>query len=174
MNIKLTGLLFIAFLFSTQLSFGQQPNTVITDSKLHKDVLVGFCNRNGLKSGLFGEYFKSQYEAYKPNAALVKKIAEKIDKVKITIIFGSWCGDSKIQVPRFYKILDRAHYNENNIKLIAVDRSMRAMTVDITDLNIERIPTFIIYQGDKELGRIVESPGKSLEKDLYKILKKVR
>ncbi len=174
MKIKTFGLLIVVFLFALQHAFAQQPNTVITDSKLHKDVLVGLCNRNGLKSNLFGEYFKSQYEGYKPNTALVKKIAEKIDKVKITIVFGSWCGDSKIQVPRFYKILDKAHYNENNIRLIAVDRSLRAMTVNISDLNIQRIPTFIIYQGDKELGRIVESPKKSLEKDLLKILKKVR
>ena len=172
MNQKL--MLLIALLLAGHFAVAQKKNTVIKDSKLHKDVLVGYCDRNGLKSGIFGKYFITQHDAYKPSQAIIKKIAEKIDKTKITVVFGSWCGDSKLQVGRFYKILDKADYNENNITLIAVDRSLRAITTNISNLNITKIPTFIIYQDGKELGRIVESPKKSLEKDLWKIVKKVR
>ena len=39
-------------------------------------------------------------------------------------------------------------------------------------MNIERVPTFIIYRGEKEIGRIVETPKKSLERDLWNIVKK--
>ena len=38
-------------------------------------------------------------------------------------------------------------------------------------LNIYRVPTIIVKSNDKELGRIVESPSKSLEQDLLAILK---
>ena len=163
----------IAFLLTANFVFAQSKNTLVLDTKLNKNVLVGYCNRNGLKSGLFGEYFITQYTAYKPSKSYIKKIKDKIDKTKITIIFGSWCGDSKLQVPRFYKILDKTGYNENDVNLIAVNTSLAALTTDISKLNITKIPTFIIYENGKELGRIVESPKKSLEKDLWKIVKKV-
>ncbi len=172
MNIR--TLLLTVIVFSGTILSAQNKNTVITDQKLRKDVLVGFCDRNGLKSGIFGKYFVTQYDAYKPSQKIVEKIKEKIDKTKIVIIFGSWCSDSKIQVPRFYKILDKSGYNENDVTLIAVDRSKRAMTTDISKYEVTRIPVFIVFQNGKELGRIVESPKKSLEKDLLKILKKVR
>ncbi len=170
MKIKILSL--IIMLLGSSLLSAQSKNTVITDGKLHKDVLVGFCDRNGLKWGLFGKYFVTQYDAYKPSRKIIDKIKDKIDKTKIVIIFGSWCSDSKIQVPRFYKILDKSGYNENDVTLIAVDRAKRAMTTDIAKYEVTRIPLFIIYQDGKELGRIVESPKKTLEKDLYKILKK--
>jgi len=38
-------------------------------------------------------------------------------------------------------------------------------------LGIRAIPTFIVYQGEKELGRIIENPTLgSLEADLYEIV----
>ena len=37
-------------------------------------------------------------------------------------------------------------------------------------LNIERVPTFIIYRNKNELGRIVEYPETSLEKDMLDIM----
>ena len=38
--------------------------------------------------------------------------------------------------------------------------------------NIHRVPTFIFLHGNKEIGRIVESPVVSLEKDMIAILEK--
>ena len=37
-------------------------------------------------------------------------------------------------------------------------------------LNIEKVPTFIFYKNGIEIGRIIESPEKSIEKDFLKIL----
>jgi len=42
---------------------------------------------------------------------------------------------------------------------------------DIDNLDIKRVPTFIIYENGEEIGRIIETPKKSLEKDLEKIVK---
>lgn len=35
---------------------------------------------------------------------------------------------------------------------------------------IVRVPTFILFDGDKELGRITENPSSSIEEGLYQIL----
>ena len=65
-------------------------------------------------------------------------------------------------------------YNTKNITLIGVNSDKNALSVNVENFNIKLVPTFIIYQKDNELGRIVESPNKSLEEDLWKIVKKVQ
>lgn len=170
-KIFFTGLF---ILFVLQGAFSQKMNKVVKDPMLHRDVLVGYCNRNGLEHGLFSQWFNSEYNNYRPDAKTVNEIAKKVNKTHITVVFGSWCGDSKMQTGRFYKILDEAGFQENNLKTIAVLRSIKAGDVDVSALNIQRVPTFIVYYQDKEIGRIVESPKVSLEADLEAILKKVK
>ena len=36
--------------------------------------------------------------------------------------------------------------------------------------NLVRVPTYILYKGKKEIGRIIDAPKESFEKDLLKIL----
>lgn len=85
---------------------------------------------------------------------------------------GSWCSDSQREVPRFYRIMDDAGITNDKIELISVNREKKVPGMDINNLRIERVPTFIIYDGIKELGRIIETPAETLEKDLLRILAK--
>ncbi len=164
--------LFLGFVF--QGAFAQNVNKVVVDPILHSNVLVGPCSRNGLEHGIFSRYFNEEYNSYHPDATVVKAIAKKINKTTITIVFGSWCGDSRMQVGRFYKVLDDAGFDDSHVKNIAVLRSLKAGDMDISGLHIRRVPTFIIsYQG-KEIGRIVESPRVSLEADLASIVNKIK
>lgn len=151
--------------------FAQNINKEILDPKLKKDVLVGFCNEKGLEKGEFGVCFKSQYEAYTPKAKAIQKIKAKINEYDIKIVFASWCSDSKLQLPRFYKILDLAEFNKSQLETIGVDRTKNALVFDIADLNIELVPTFIVYKNGEEIGRIIETPKKTLESDLLKLIK---
>jgi thiol-disulfide isomerase/thioredoxin len=161
----ITALLFVSTLSS------QTMNNMVHDTTIKQEVLIDYCNRTGLESGEFGTYYKLEYDDYQLNDSLVKLISEKINGVKITIVFGSWCSDSEQQVPRFYKLLDHAGYDDSQLKIIAVNRQKKAEEVDITDLQIEFVPTFIIYENGKELGRIVETPYDTLEEDLWKIIR---
>jgi thiol-disulfide isomerase/thioredoxin len=153
-------------------TFAQQQNRVINDSRLHRDVLVGLCNDDGLRGSLFGSYFNNQYVQYHPDTAKIEVLKKKLSNVQITIVFGSWCGDSKMQMGRFYKILDRAGFDYAKVRVIAVDRSLKAGDISIASLKIKRIPTFILFSNGNEIGRIVESPEVSLEGDLVNILNK--
>ncbi len=164
--------LFLAFAF--QGAFGQNVNKVVVDPMLHSNVLVGPCTRNGLEHGIFSRYFNEEYNNYHPDTTVVKAIAKKINKTTITIVFGSWCGDSRMQVGRFYKVLDDAAFDGSRVKNIAVLRSIKAGDTDISGLHIRRVPTFIIYYQGKEIGRIVESPRVSLEADLASIVNKIK
>ena len=162
-------LITILFLFSAQL-FGQKLNKIISDPKINKKVLIGECNRNGLKSEIFKEYYKEEYKNYNPEKNIIKKLKKNNEEFRIKIIMASWCGDSKEQVPRFYKILDKIKFGEDKIELIAVDRTISAGGIDISKLDIERVPTFIFYRNGKEIGRIIETPRETLEKDMLKIV----
>ena len=104
--------------------------------------------------------------------AVVKTLKPLLNDKHITIVWGPWCGDSQLHVPRFYKVLKDAGFPEHKITLIEVNRDKKSVTAIVDHLNIERVPTFIIFEADKELGRIVEHPEATLEKDLLELLAK--
>jgi hypothetical protein len=83
---------------------------------------------------------------------------------------GTWCSDSREQIPRLFKILDFLHYPEKNLQLLAVDRNKQALNIDISELKIELVPTIILYKEAVEVGRIVETPVMSLEEDIVDII----
>ena len=160
--------------FSSQI-FSQTRNATVKDPKLNnQEVAIGYWDVKGLEEGDFGLYLGSQYEMYQPAVKYIDKMKGLINNVDITIVFGSWCSDSKRQVGRFIKVLDKAGFNKMHLTIIGVNRDKNALSVNIENLGIERIPTFIVYQAGKELGRIVETPKNSLEKDLSKLVSRAR
>lgn len=175
-------LLSVIFLFSFVVSTMAQDdfhhksyNQVVKDKSIGRDILLGPCNEMGLKTNsLFAPSFNYEYKSYRPYANLISEIKKNIDKTRITIVFGSWCGDSKLQVGRFYKILNEAGYPSKYIKAFAVNRKLKAPGTKVDRLDISRIPTFIVSYHGKEIGRIVESPKTTLEGDLANILKQIK
>ena len=148
----------------------QEKNKNIVDDELNEKVLIGLCDREGLESEVFNEYYKKEYEAYTTDSAVIRKLRDMKKGVEIAVVMASWCHDSKEQVPRFYKIVDEVGIRDSKITLISVDRAKTAGEMDIADLDIQRVPTFIFYKKGREIGRIVESPTSLLEKDMLLIL----
>jgi hypothetical protein len=134
------------------------------------DYPVGKINRSDLQAGWFGDHFLHEYAAYEPEATIVEKLKNKIFDHRISIVLGFWCSDSRQQVPRFFKMLDRLRYDYQMIGIISVDEMKLAGDVDISALEIERVPTFIFYDGLLEKGRIIESPEETIEKDALQLL----
>ena len=83
---------------------------------------------------------------------------------------GSWCEDSHRDVPQLYKILDEAKFDESKLKVISVDEDKLTPEGFEKDMDIQNVPTIILYKNNKELGRIVEYPIQTLEKDMLSIL----
>ena len=151
----------------------QDINKKIADPSRNKTVLINECTREGLTAfPEFEERYAIEYPAYVPDSLTLDSLKPLIKEQKITIVLGTWCGDSKLQVPRFFKILDALQVSEKNITLICVDVHKKAENGLIDPLKIERVPTFILYEKGQEIGRIIESPKISLEKDLLLILSK--
>ena len=83
---------------------------------------------------------------------------------------GTWCRDSKREVPRIYRILDAVSFDKSRLTLINLDRTKSSPKGKEESLNIHHVPTLILYRSGIEIGRIIESPIKSLEKDIAAIL----
>ena len=149
-------------------------NKIITDKRTQRKELIGTCTRTGFQKNEFNSWFEKEYSEYKPNVKNVNKLKDVslFKNVTITIIFGTWCGDSRRELPRFYKLVDEAGIPENIIRLTAVDTKKSSHDKNLEGIKFTRIPTFIFYRNGKEIGRIVESTDESLEKDILKILTK--
>jgi len=152
----------------------QEVNKKIHDAAHNKDILINSCTREGIVSfPEFKEMYDPLYAAYIPDAATMISLKKLVKKEHVKIILGTWCGDSKVNVPNFFKVLDALQFKEKNVDIIAVDGHKKAENGIIDGLNIQQVPTFIIYdKKGKELGRIVEHPKTTLEGDFLAILQK--
>jgi tetratricopeptide (TPR) repeat protein len=136
-------------------------------------ILAGHCSLNIMQQGLYKEWFDKSYDAYTIDTATAAALKPLLEKTTIEIFLGSWCGDSKREVPRMIKILQAASFDTSKLKIVFVDNSTNTYKQspqhEEAGKNIFRVPTFIAYD-NKEIGRIIESPLVSLEKDLLAIL----
>jgi len=165
--------IFLSLFLCFSLSYSQNYNQLVVDDK-GKEKLLGKINREGLTSNSFKSWFDKNYDNYTPIEKLINTLKHSIKEYKIKLFLGTWCGDSKREVPRFYKVLDAVNFTEEQLEVIAVDRIPEAYkkspTGEEKGLNIRRVPTFIFYKDGKEVNRIVESPQVSLEDDIKAIL----
>lgn len=158
-------------LIFVSISFGQEnPNTVI-DEKTGKPILFGSLEKDDFQDDNYAWWFNSGYKFYTVDTLITNKLnAIDIDSLNITIVLGTWCSDSRREVPRFFKIIDEIQFPQEKIKLFGVDRKKESSGNGITSLEIDLVPTFIFYKNEKEIGRIIETPEISLESDMLKIL----
>lgn len=161
----------ILILLITSKIFAQQFNNSTIDTVKNKKMLIGYCTREAFQDTAFKDWFDEQYNSYQPDYETIDQLEGKLDDVTITIVMGTWCSDSKEQIPAFYKILDELNYPSDKVTLICVDRKKKGLSNEADGLNIELVPTIIFYRNGEEIGRIIETPQESLEKDLLGIIK---
>jgi thiol-disulfide isomerase/thioredoxin len=92
----------------------------------------------------------------------------------IQCFLGTWCSDSRHEVPPFMKSLSLAGNSHIRIELIGVDRQKDDPAHLGPMNNIELVPTFIVRSNGVELFRMVELPETTFAEDLLNDLKKGR
>ncbi len=147
-----------------------QDYKITTDEKNGEPLILGYCPSSAMNDSVFNNTWSEEYNNYQPDYETIDKLEGKLDSINIKIVFRSTCSDSREQLPRFFKILNELNYPVNTITLIGVNREKQGLSNEAEGLDIEFVPTIIFYKDGKEIGRIVETPAESLEKDLFKIL----
>ncbi len=145
-------------------------NKVVVDDKTGRPMLVGITDRIAFDSPDFKEWFYKNYHEYEPDSLVLEQIKSLSDSISIQIFMGTWCSDSRREVPRFMKVLDGLSFGDEQLQIINVNRKKKSPTHEERKKDIEFVPTFIIYRGDIEIGRIVEFPMITLEGDFLSIL----
>jgi thiol-disulfide isomerase/thioredoxin len=118
-------------------------------------------------------WYLEGFAGYVPDQAIMEELKQTdISGCSITIVLGTWCPDSRREVPRFMKIADLWGFPEDKIRFLGTDINKMAPLADFPALGIERVPTFIFYKNNSEVGRIIEVPVTSLEQDTRDILRR--
>ncbi|WP_179020891.1 tetratricopeptide repeat protein [Winogradskyella forsetii] len=164
--------LIIALLFIFQIS-AQSINQEIIE-KGEAPFLLGKIDKSGLESENYNAWFSKNHNAYEPNSKLISDIAPKLKNYAITLFMGTWCGDSKAEVPKIYKVLEACDFPMEQLTVIAVSRKSdmykQSPQHEEAGLNIHRVPTLIFYKDGKEINRIVEHPIDTFEEDIQNII----
>ena len=133
--------------------------------------LLGDINPARFREQPYSSWYLEGYDGYMPDQKIIDELKQTdISDYSITIVLGTWCPDSRREVPRFMKIVDLWGFPEEKIRFIGVDINKVAPLADYPVLGIERVPTFIFFKNNSEVGRIIEVPVTSLEQDTRDIL----
>ena len=136
-------------------------------------MLLGVHPRADLKQPPYRHWFDSGYAAYQPKRALLPQLTSALAGCTFRIFMGTWCGDSRREVPRMLKILDSCGVSPSRIQIIMVDYRGAAYKQspghEERGQGIVHVPDLIVLSNGREVGRIVESPVTSLEEDLIRI-----
>ncbi len=163
----------MAFIYAN--SFAQTNYNYEVKDRNGNLLLLGKSTRERLQQPPFDSWFNSGYNDYVIDSASAKELKSLLRGKRIQIFMGTWCGDSRREVPRMYKLLDYCGIPASQIELVNVDYHDSAYkqspTHEERGLQIHRVPDMLIYDKQTEIGRVVESPVVSWEKDLLAILK---
>jgi len=158
-------------LFSAQCAVSQEVNQRITNSD-GSEQLVGLLTEQGLSSPPFNNWYEKAVDLYEPNREVLKSISDLQD-YEIQVFMGTWCGDSRREVPRLMKTLHELNFPDEQLAIVGVNRTKdqykQSPDGEEAGKNIHRVPTIIFYKNGKEVNRIVESPVASLEQDIQTI-----
>ena len=162
----------IVYFFVTLLivSCASTPKNLAT--KNENGNLVGIATKKDFQQEPYGsDWFNDFYSYYETDKGTVEKLKPYLKDIKIKGFMGTWCGDSKREIPNFYKILDEAEFDYKKLELVTVNRQKKANGLE-EGFNVIRVPTFIFYKDGKEIGRFVEHAldDSSVEEDFLKIL----
>ena len=88
---------------------------------------------------------------------------------------GFWCADTVEHFPGFLGELDSCGFPSEQIGIFSLDSAKKCpsdlwVENEKSRLRVKFLPTFIFFYQGQEVGRIVESPAKSISEDVREIL----
>lgn len=139
-------------------TFAQTPYTNTVDANNPKTrILNGIITKYIFinDTANFKWYIDNQ-KGYTPDAAIVNKLEAAKGKVKYIVFGGSWCGDTKFILPKFFKLQEAGGIPDSDISFFGVDRKKQIIGNLSSAFGITNVPTIIVMKEGKEVGRVIE------------------
>jgi thiol-disulfide isomerase/thioredoxin len=130
--------------------------------------LVGAATREQVEA--VPEWVQAEVDA-KPDAGAAQALAAVEPGAEVTVYLGTWCSDSRREVPRFWKAVDAAGGSVPfAVRYVAVDHAKKEPAGLLKQDDVRFLPTIIVRRGGREVGRIVETSPHGVEQDLLALL----
>ncbi|MFM2388248.1 MAG: hypothetical protein RL660_3005 [Bacteroidota bacterium] len=136
-------------------------------------MLVGSLTKQDIiNSGVCAWYGKG-IDNYVPDSNRIKSLMRVLPRYHFVVFAGTWCEDTQYLLPKFTKVMDACKVPNTAIEIYGVDRSKQALNVESQLYKIVRVPTIIIIEGPREVGRVVESLTQSnIETEILYLIEK--
>ncbi len=134
----------------------QKTYHVLEDGTNPNPIFKGLISKEVLQYEPKFTWFTANAANYTPNADAVAALKNNGSKVQIIAFGGTWCEDTQNILPKFYQLTTAAGFNQTNLTLWGVDRAKTTYGALTQAMGVTNVPTFIIMQNGKELGRVVE------------------
>ena len=135
----------------------------------NREAYVGIKTKRDFQEEPHSKWFNEEYQNYEVHKKSIQKLAKQQAQITIKVFMSVWCHDSHREIPRLYKILEAINFDQTKLEVVALNRAKKAPGNPQQSYDIRRTPTLIFFKNEKEIGRYVEKPIHSLEKDLLKI-----
>jgi len=179
--MKLIYLAVLAIVFSyachRKISAAVSP---VYDTIAHLDtrgnpMLLGTHPAEDLEKPPYGDWYNKNYTEYKTDSVTAGLLRPLVKDKTFELFMGTWCGDSKREIPRMLKILHYAGVTPAQLTLVMLDTHdsvyKQSPAHEEKGKDIHRVPELLVYDAHhREINRIIESPAVSLEKDLLHIV----
>jgi thiol-disulfide isomerase/thioredoxin len=162
-------IIIIAVFLASGTVFAQSQAEILRDNDGTK-ILKGIISKKELETDTAFAWWAENLKSFTPQSQAVAEL-KKNHTIQFIAFMGTWCDDSRFIIPKFYLYLDAAGFPENQVTLIGVDRSKKTLSHLAEALNIKDVPTIIVMNNGKEVGRVVEYGKYGLfEKELGEII----
>ena len=133
-------------------------------------VLVGVITREAIEAEL--PAWRQAREQATPALDAARALAAVPAGAVVEVALGTWCSDSRREVTRLWRALDLAGGAVPfDVRWIGVDRAKRAPDGLIDGWDVRFVPTFVVRRDGREVGRIVESAPRGIERELLSLLR---
>jgi len=107
-----------------------------------------------------------------PDPEATAAIKANAGGLTVLLVMGTWCPDSKREMPRFFAIMDGAGLGDAQLTMVGVDRTKKDAEGLTETWGITRVPTFVFLRNGQEVGRVVERTpaGATLEGEIARLL----
>ncbi len=115
--------------------------------------------------------WRAAREGARPDAAAVQALASVPPGAEVLVFLGTWCSDSVREVGRLWSALDAlGSAPPFAIRFIGVDRAKAEPAALLRGMDVQRVPTFVIRRDGREVGRIIETAPRGIERELADLL----
>jgi len=147
---------------------GQEPTCVPLVEINGESMLLGPITFQDILK--YFDDWKAVYDSSQVDTQVVHLLNAITDSIQVLLFLGTWCSDSRHGVPPFMKTWENVTNPKLSLKIIAVDRNKTDPDNLALQWHIERVPTFVVLQRGKEIGRLVETPTTTFAGDMLRLL----